>query len=306
MDGSLTSRRRSRRAFIASGLVAAIGGAAAALGLPSWLEAERSNRPAQASRLVFDDREPLARSVWVRAPTPTPTLPPTPTPSPTPVPTATPTPTPASTVAPPWNPGTLPAVVTSGPTSAPRVALTIDDGWSARDEVLVTLTELRVKATFFLAGRAIAGDPGFVARALDAGMEIANHTWDHYILTDKSFEYVQNDILQLEQFVRDAAPGASMPPFMRPSGGAYNETVVAAAASLGYRVVLWSGSSGDALQGTTPEQMVANLLAAARPGAILLAHFGPRLQAALPAAVEGLRSLGLEPVTLSELLAGPS
>lgn len=203
-----------------------------------------------------------------------------------------------------WSREALASIVRSGPADRPAIALTIDDGWSARDEVLAALSSLKVRATFFLAGRAVAGDPGFVGRALEAGMELANHTWDHYLLTDKSYEYIQSDILRLEEFVRGAAAGATTVPYLRPSGGAVNETVVAAAAALGYRVILWSGSSGDGRQSTTPEEMVANVLAAARPGGIILTHFGPRLTVALPAMVEGLRGMGLELVTLSELL-GP-
>ena len=295
-------RRRTRRAILAGGAAAAAAAAAVAFGFGSWLGGDSSPPPPE-TLLVVDDRDPFGRPRVVRRPTATPT--PAPTATPTPEPTPTPTPTPAPSRRPAWDPQTLASILRAGPPDRPAVALTIDDGWTARDEVLAVLKELRVRATFFLAGRAVAGDPGFIARALDAGMELANHTWDHYLLTDKSFEYVQNDILQLEQFVRDAAPGATTIPYMRPSGGAVNETVVAAAASLGYRVVLWSGSSGDGLQSTTPEQMLANVLAAARPGAIILTHFGPRLQVALPAMVEGLRGLGLEPVTLSELL-GPA
>ncbi|MCS7295614.1 MAG: polysaccharide deacetylase family protein [Chloroflexota bacterium] len=296
-----TQRRPTRRAFLAGSVAALAGAAAAAVGLGSWFSGEPA-APPPGSVLVVDDRDPFGRPRILRSltPSPTPTPTPQPTPTPTPLPTATPTPSPPPR--PSWDPNTLASILRAGPGDRPVVALTIDDGWSARDEVLSVLKDLRVRATFFLAGRAIAGDPGFIARALDAGMELANHTWDHYILTDKSFEYVQNDILQLEQFVRDAAPGATTLPYMRPSGGAVNETVVAAAASVGYRVVLWSSSCGDGSQSTTPEQMVANVLASARPGAIILTHFGPRLQAALPAMVEGLRGLGLEPVTLSEVL----
>ena len=210
-------------------------------------------------------------------------------------PTATPT------RRPPWSSSLLKQVAASGPTDCPVVGLTIDDGWSSRDEVLAILQQRKVKLSLFLAGRCIAGDQQFVARALNAGCEVANHTMDHYDLTAKSAAYIQDDLQQFENVVKAMVPGATTVPFMRPSGGALNQTVIDASAALGYRPILWNASSGDGSTTTTPAQMVSNVLAGAKPGAIILMHFGDRAITALPAIVDGIRAKGLEPVTLTKL-----
>lgn len=202
---------------------------------------------------------------------------------------------------PAWDSAILRQVLRSGPTERPYVALTIDDGWSARDGVLRVLQEKKVSPTLFLAGRPIAGDRGFVARALDTGCEIANHTMDHYTLTDKSVAYIQKDLQDFEELVRAQATGATTIPYMRPSGGSVNQTVIDASAAAGYRVILWSASVGDGSTATTPAQMTANALNAAKPGAIILMHFSDRAVAALPAIIDGIRARGLEPVSLSRL-----
>ena len=249
--------------------------------------------------LVIDEADPTATPVLVSTPTSVPTD----------TPTATVMPATATAVAgrrhhsphPEWPPDLLRQVIRSGPTERPLVALTIDDGWSSRDAVLDVLQQKKVYPTLFLAGRPILGDKAFVARAFDSGCEIANHTWDHYDLINKTAEYIQKDLRDFEDIVREQVTGATTLPFMRPSGGSVNQGVIDASAAAGYRVILWSGSSGDGSASTTPADMVKNVLASARPGAIILMHFTDRGVIALPGMIDGIRAKGLEPVSLSKL-----
>ncbi len=316
-------RRLSRRRLLALGGAMLTSGAVATAALAR----RGANAPREAEWpydvLLLDEDDPGATpltlvsgsGVSYRLPTATPTSTPAPTSTPTATPTATPTPTSAARPSrpleprPAWDSPLLRQVVRSGPSGEPLVALTIDDGWSSRDEILGTLEAKRVQPTFFLAGRAIAGDRAFVARALNAGCEIANHTMSHYNLTDKSAAYIQDDLQGFEALVRGQVTGATTLPYMRPSGGAVNQGVIDAAAAAGYRVILWSGSTGDGLASNTAADIVTHGLNAARPGAIMLAHFTPRTAAALPALIDGIRAKGLEPVSLSRLfrgeLAGP-
>jgi peptidoglycan-N-acetylglucosamine deacetylase len=83
----------------------------------------------------------------------------------------------------------------------------------------------------------------------------------------------------------------------RPPGGAASPAVVAAAQGLGDPTVLWSVDPADWQPGVTADQLVQRVLAAARPGAIVLLHDGggnrSATVAALPAIIDGLRRLGL-------------
>jgi peptidoglycan/xylan/chitin deacetylase (PgdA/CDA1 family) len=286
-----------------AGGAAAVAGVAAAGCGPGG-----SKAPAEATQevLVIDEADPWARPQMYRTPVGLPqgvafSLSPAATPTeagafyPAGEPTATPT------RRSPWSSSLLKQVAASGPSDRPFVGLTIDDGWSSRDQVLAILQQRRVKLSLFLAGRCIAGDQRFVARAINAGCEVANHTMDHYDLTSKSAAYIQDDLQQFENIVKAMVPGATTVPFMRPSGGALNQTVIDASAALGYRPILWNASSGDGATSTTPAQMVTNVLAGAKPGAIILMHFGDRAITALPAIVDGIRAKGLEPVTLTKL-----
>jgi peptidoglycan/xylan/chitin deacetylase (PgdA/CDA1 family) len=129
---------------------------------------------------------------------------------------------------------------------------------------------------------------------------------DHAWLLDKTKDYIQKDIRDFEASVKSVAPNATTLPFMRPSGGAVNQTVIDASAELGYRPILWSASTRDGSMSTTVSQMVENALAGAKPGAILLTHFSRRAVAALPGIIDGLRAKGLEPVSLTRLFGAAS
>ncbi len=289
---------RRRVLGLGAGVVAA--GALSAAGLGKLRGEEQ---PPSDLVLSIDPADPLATPRYFRSvggadyllPTATP-VPPTSTPSPTPTPTPTPRATP-----PPWGSDLLHQVASKGPGTKPLVALTVDDGWDHRDEVLEVLKQMKLPLTFFLAGRAIGNDRGFIARALNADCEIANHTMDHYDLVNKTPDYIKKDILDFEDLVKAAAPGASTRPYMRPSGGTLNQTVIDASAEIGYRPILWNVSTGDGSATTTPQQMTDYALATARPGSIILMHFSARAVIALPMIVSGLRAKGLEPVTLTRL-----
>ncbi len=294
--------RFPRRRVLSLGAGVAAAGALGAVGL-SRLGAGKG-----ASSDVFlsiDPNDPLATPRYFRSAGGVDYLLPTATPAPpTVTPTPSPVPTPTRPARPAWSNDLLHQVSSQGPGTKPLVALTIDDGWSYRDEVLEVLKQMRLELTLFLAGRPISNDRGFVARALDAGCEIANHTMDHYDLINKTPEYIKKDIQDFEDLVKAAAPGATTRPYMRPSGGSLNQTVIDATAEMGYRPILWNVSTGDGSSSTTPQQMTDYAVNNARPGSIILMHFSVRAVAALPGIVSGLRAKGLEPVTLTRLFNG--
>ncbi len=64
------------------------------------------------------------------------------------------------------------------------VALTFDDGPGPyTDRLLQILKDNDAKATFFLIGNKVAANPEGAKRIADAGMEVANHTWEHPNMT---------------------------------------------------------------------------------------------------------------------------
>ena len=254
------------------------------------------------------------------------TVPPSTSPSPTaasspgrsgtPVPSARPSRTTPATSA-PARPLPFPSSLTGQdveriPTLRRVVALTFDAGGDARglDAILATLAREHVPATFFLTGRWVTDDPARVGRIIRAGHRIGNHTTGHPELTALGDAAVRAQIQGAQQTILHA--GADPRPLFRFPFGDADARTIRLVNALGYVAVRWTVDSLG-WQGTTGGRSAATVtqrvLAAARPGEIVLMHVGSNpddhstLDAgALPAVIAGLRAAGYRFVTLDALL----
>jgi peptidoglycan-N-acetylglucosamine deacetylase len=187
-----------------------------------------------------------------------------------------------------------PAAGAGGPLA---VALTFDDGpWPhATQQILTILTQRQAPATFFVVGRQVQRYPELVHRELAAEMAIGSHSYSHPQPFDRLPAARIRD--EIARGRRSLQPLGIHPVGFRPPGGAASPAVTAAAQQVGDRTVLWSVDPADWQPGVTSDQLVQRVLAAARPGAIVLLHDGggnrSATVAALPAIIDGLRRLGL-------------
>lgn len=98
------------------------------------------------------------------------------------------------------------------------VALTFDDGPGDRTpEVVRTLHELDVPATFFVVGSALHDNPGFGRRLVEAGHELGNHTYSHQRMLMVSAEFVAQEVERTDAEIR--AAGHTGPIHFRPPNG---------------------------------------------------------------------------------------
>jgi peptidoglycan/xylan/chitin deacetylase (PgdA/CDA1 family) len=177
------------------------------------------------------------------------------------------------------------------------VALTFDDGpWPhTTQQMLTILSQRQAPATFFVVGRQVERYPELVRQEVAAGMAIGSHSYSHPQPFDRlPVARIRDEITEGR---RTLQPLGVHPVGFRPPGGATSPAVTAAAQVLGDRTVLWSVDPADWQPGVTSDQLVWRVLAAARPGAIVLLHDGggnrSATVAALPAIIDGLRRLGL-------------
>ncbi|MDI1462355.1 polysaccharide deacetylase family protein [Catellatospora sp. KI3] len=192
-------------------------------------------------------------------------------------------------------------------TEQPLVALTFDDGpapdWTPR--VLDTLDRLDVAATFFVVGQRLRRHAALV-RDRYARHEVGNHTWAHKDLAQRDERGVRDQLRRCHDAVADVL--GREPTLLRPPWGHLGGTTLTVAEELGYDVVMWSRQMREAAFARDPAGIVADTVAAARPGAIILAHdVGDRRRLVtidhLTGIVAGLRDRGLRPVTVSALRA---
>jgi peptidoglycan/xylan/chitin deacetylase (PgdA/CDA1 family) len=185
----------------------------------------------------------------------------------------------------------------------PTVALTFDDGPSPvyTPRILEVLQRLHAPATFFAIGYLAAAYPDLVRAEIAAGMDVGNHTYNHPEVPpfNQLPARLRNDEIDLAAEELRAA-GAS-PVLFRPPAGSNSAAVVRSAEKRGERVVLWSVDPGDWHAGATADGIARAVLAAVRPGSIVLLHDGggnrAATVAALPRIVNGLRNRGFRLVT---------
>ena len=188
-----------------------------------------------------------------------------------------------------------------------RIALTFDDGPHPRytTEILDILAEFGVKATFFIVGSNAAYYPHLVARELQEGHEIANHTYHHYHTNKTDAVALQRDIEACAELLMRQT--GTRPTLFRPPEGVFNEEMKAFCAKRGYTIVMWSIDTRDWAH-TPILDIVKNVKEHARDGAIILMHDFIGKNSPTPAALRQiipmLQELGFEFVTVSRLLQG--
>lgn len=193
-----------------------------------------------------------------------------------------------------------PTVVTRGPASRKRIALTFDDGPGAQTpRFLDVLRRHGVPATFFVLGQNVGGGQATLQRMLREGHAIGNHSWNHPSLAGGG----QGQITSANDAIKGAT-GVS-PCLFRPPYGAHGPVLDGQLRSLGMLDVLWTVDTND-WQRPGASVIASRVIAGARSGAIVLMHDagGDRSQglAALPRIITTLKARGYELVTVPQLL----
>jgi peptidoglycan/xylan/chitin deacetylase (PgdA/CDA1 family) len=203
------------------------------------------------------------------------------------------------------------------PTSQRVVALTFDAGANADGlpSILATLSAKGVRGTFFLTGDFAVDFPASARAISAAGHRVGNHTATHPHPLTLSDAALQNELTTAENQIRAAGAGNPRPLFRFPFGERDARTIAVVNAT-GYVAVRWTVDSlgWQGLNGRTPQAatqfVIDRVLAAARPGAIVLMHVGSHPDdrttldaAALPTVIDGFRARGYGFVTLDALLS---
>ena len=195
-------------------------------------------------------------------------------------------------------------LVCHGPRDERRVALTFDDGPTARgvEAVLPTLDAAGVKATFFLEGKAAAERPELVAAIAASGHEIGNHSWSHGHMAGLASDPYLRELRETDAAI--VAAGAPSPRYFRPPYGMKFVGLGKATDANRQRIVMWDVEEPSAGEG--PEAYVEGIMEQVRPGSIILVHpmFASREveRQALPLLLERLAAEGYAVGTVAQLL----
>lgn len=185
------------------------------------------------------------------------------------------------------------------------IALTIDDGYNFQPDMLKLLQKYDVRATTFLIGNWASTHKKEVRLMDAAGLEIANHTWWHSFLTQKTDGEIASQLLKSQNLFVSITGKSS--PYLRPPYGDTNNRVRLTAAKAGYRLVLWNKTTGDTAKHPTVQHCYDNVMSRfgkVKAGDVILCHWGSAATyGALRRIIPELQAQGFTFVTISELVA---
>ena len=159
-------------------------------------------------------------------------------------------------------------------TSKNVIYLTMDEGYEAgfTPQILQTLREKNVKATFFVTKEFFDSNPEYIQQMIDDGHTVGNHTCNHKNMPTLSLEEQTNEIMVLHNLVKDTF-GYEMKLFRFPEGST-SEQSLGLVESLGYQSVFWSFHymDYDTDAQKDPAETLQLCMDSIHPGAIYLLH----------------------------------
>ncbi len=200
--------------------------------------------------------------------------------------------------------------ITKGNTSTKMVALTFDDGSDGKNvaKILQILTTNKIKATFFITGKAAENHPQKIKDIVAQGHEIGNHSYSHPDFSKLSAAQIKTELDKTEAAVKKAA-GKSTKPYFRAPFGSVNNATLQAVGNQGYtKTIGWTIDTVD-WKGISSSQITSKVINNATPGMIVLMHAGEGATGtpgALQNMITQLKAKGYTFVTISQLLSTAS
>lgn len=182
--------------------------------------------------------------------------------------------------------------------------LTFDCGWENgyTNKILDILKEKKVPAAFFCTLTNIKSEPELIARMINEGHIIGNHSDTHPRFSSISRTKMAAEIANCDNYLRVNFGYTS--PFFRFPEGNYSECALDLVESLGYKSVFWSVAYSDwDVKSTKGKQYAFDTVTSRlHPGAIILLHsVSPDNAASLGDIIDWARQNGYEFKSLTDL-----
>lgn len=184
------------------------------------------------------------------------------------------------------------------------VALTFDDGPSPyTEQILQTLEEKEVRATFFLIGQQVEKFPILAKQIQDAGHGIGGHSYDWETLAFKKWKTVEQKLNRMDATFAQA--GITNVTLFRPPNGLLSLGQKKKIGTRGFEVVLGDVVPGDWKE-IDAETICERVLKKVRAGSIIVLHDGggdrSETAKALPMIIDLLEEQGYSFLTVRELI----
>lgn len=193
--------------------------------------------------------------------------------------------------------------IAMGKANSKNIYLTFDEGYESgyTKQILDTLKENNVTATFFITAHYLNTEPELVRNMLDNGNIVGNHTVNHYSMPDINNEKLKTEIMDLHTAIYEKF-GYEMK-YIRPPKGEYSERTLDFCNSLGYKTVMWSLAYDDWDENKQKgsDYAKSKILDNLHPGAVILLHGNSKDNTnVLDSVIKQAKNMGYEFKSLDE------
>lgn len=183
------------------------------------------------------------------------------------------------------------------------IYLTFDEGYEAgyTPQILDTLKENDVKATFFITAHYLNTQSELVKRMIDEGHIVGNHTVNHKSMPSLTEEQINSEVMDLHKAIYEKFQYEMK--YIRPPMGEFSEKSLNVTNSLGYKTVMWSFAYEDWNEDKQPDEAVSKqkILDNVHNGEIMLLHGNSRTNTnVLGDVIKEIKGMGYEFKSLDE------
>ncbi|MFP7169173.1 polysaccharide deacetylase family protein [Terribacillus sp. 7520-G] len=182
-----------------------------------------------------------------------------------------------------------------------QVALLINVSWGEDHipAILQTLKEANVKANFFIEGKWAKEHNQLVEMIKEEGHVIGNHAYNHPDMKKMSKTESAEQISETNEIIH--AITGEKPVYFAPPSGSFNDGVIQAADEQQMETILWSVDTIDWQKPTVPV-MMKRVTEKLHPGAFILMHPTPVVEAGLGDMLKAIEDKGYSVSTLDTIL----
>lgn len=184
-----------------------------------------------------------------------------------------------------------------------NIYLTFDEGYEAgyTKQILETLKNNDVKATFFLTAHYLNTEPDLVKQMIDEGHIVGNHTVNHKSMPDLDDENIRKEVMNLHTTMYEKFNYEMK--YIRPPKGEFSERTLQLTNSMGYKNVMWSFAYEDWNEDKQPDESKAKekILSNLHNGEIMLLHGNSKTNTnILDSIIKESKNMGYEFKSLDE------
>ena len=195
-----------------------------------------------------------------------------------------------------------PAPIYRGNPEKPMVTLLINVAWGNEfiPQMLKTLNEHEVKATFFFDGSWVQKNPDIAKQIYKEKHEIGNHAYSHPDLKHKSPKETEMELIKTNDVIEETLE--IKPIWFAPPSGSFNQETIEVARKLDMLTILWTVDTVDWRNPSTAE-MVSRVVSEVDNGAMILMHPTRPTAEGLDKMIRDIKEKGYVLGTVSEMMS---